>query len=104
MADIAHPIHQPQTLVAQPRAREMILDDHGAGRNPPCLANEESWFLCVVKYVHQHDDIVRTISEWQNQAIELPNGNCRVRTRADFDARGFEPGPALRNRASEATV
>ena len=58
----------------------------------------------MVKDVHQHDDIVRAISERQDPTIELADWDRRVRPRANLDARRSQPGTVLCDRSSERSI
>ena len=104
VADIARPVHQPQTLMIQPRVGEMVFYHYRLSCNSSRLANQEMRFLRMVKHVHQHDDIVRGVGERQDSTVELLNRYRGSRTRAYLDARGVERGPASHDRSRQGSV
>jgi hypothetical protein len=104
MADIAHPVHHPQPLVAQPRSSQVILDDYLTGRDSRGFSDEEKGVIRVVEDVDEHDQIVRTIGEWKNPPIELLNGYRRVRACAYLDAGRAKARPPVNDRARQCAI
>src|SRR5215208_4423139 len=102
--DIPHPVHQSKSLVTQPGAREVILDDHGVGGHPTCFADQQGRIDGMVKDIHEHDHILRAIREWEHASVELLNGNRGVGPRTDLHAGGYDVRAARHDGTRQGAV
>ena len=58
----------------------------------------------LVKYIDQHDEIMRPVGKRQNTAVELTHWNRGVWSRANLHSRDAELGAELHNRPREGAV
>ena len=75
-----------------------------ARRPPSLLPDQKRRFLRMVKHIHEHHDIVRSIGERQDATIELLNGDRRLRTRTNLHAHRGDLGTALGDRSRQGAV
>ena len=104
MSDIADPIHQPKPLVAEPCASEVVLDDYGICGDACSFAQQKIWLLRVVKYIDEHDHVVRSICVRELSPVKLADWDGRMWARADLDTRWLDFRASTHDRTCKRAI